>query len=273
MESHPAPAGTRLTRCVARMGPVPRSRCPRSIGGGDITASGLISRPAAVSRFLSNLCAGGSSALAAGQEERPAGLLCGAAAPACLALVSPGSGTPKIPARASRGAPSSPHHASLGMPVAGPFPACATRNTNRSQRNHCAGAAGTPRCPSSLTLPHTGGQELSHSPVLGAEQCQGRSLCHHHPGHFGPHPGLRCHPAFPGLPARLWVLRQQLLTPTQGWLKITPGRAAAWILRRNIRGMPGMRDEAPSRRGRVFTPAPRGLGCQWALPHQGSTQG
>lgn len=34
MESHPAPAGARSTRCVARMGPVPRSRCPRSIRAG-----------------------------------------------------------------------------------------------------------------------------------------------------------------------------------------------------------------------------------------------
>lgn len=50
-----------------------------------------------------SLRAGGSSALAAGQEERPAGRLCGAAAPACLALASPGSGPPKTPARAPGG--------------------------------------------------------------------------------------------------------------------------------------------------------------------------
>lgn len=99
MESHPAPAGARLTRCVARMGPCHAPAAPDPSGAADITASGLISRPAAASRFLSNLCAGGSSVLAAGQEERPAGLLCGAAAPACLALISPGEG-PKIPARA-----------------------------------------------------------------------------------------------------------------------------------------------------------------------------
>lgn len=189
--SHILPqAGARWTRCVARMGPVPRSRCPRSIRGGDITASGLISRPAAVSRFLSNLCARSragrapSWALVWGRSPRVSG---------------PRLTTPRAP-KSQRGPPGS------SEPPSGSLSCLCHGKPKSFPKESPQGAP--PALPVSYWEP-------------GALLQPGRSLCHHHPGHFGPHPGLRCHPAF------RQALRQQLLTPTQGWLKITPRQSCS----------------------------------------------
>lgn len=140
MESHPAPAGARLTRRVARTGPCHAPAAPHPSGAADITASGLISRPAAASRFLSNLCARGRAGKA------PSWALVQSRSPRVSGPRPSGSWATKIPARAPGGlrAPRTLpapclHHPSLGMPVVGPFPVCATGNpgmAHRSQRNH-----------------------------------------------------------------------------------------------------------------------------------------
>lgn len=88
--------------CVGRTrGPIPCSPCPPSIGGlADVTASGLISRPAAASRFLSNLCMVGRLLSARGQAGKAIqlGSRAGLQPPVCLAVTPLGCGSPVPPA-------------------------------------------------------------------------------------------------------------------------------------------------------------------------------
>lgn len=105
MESHPAPAGARLTRRVARTGPCHAPAAPHPSGAADITASGLISRPAAASRFLSNLCARGRAGKA------PSWALVRSRSPRVSGPRLSGSWATKIPARAPGGLRGPPHPA------------------------------------------------------------------------------------------------------------------------------------------------------------------
>lgn len=83
-------------------GPCHAPAAPDPSGAADITASGLISRPAAASRFLSNLCAGKapSWALVRGRSPRVSG-----SRPTGLWATR----SPKNPSEGPRGAPSPLH--------------------------------------------------------------------------------------------------------------------------------------------------------------------
>lgn len=94
-----------------------------------------------------------------------------------------------------------------------------------------------------------------------------------HPVPLSPRPfGAAFCAGYQGLPPSLLELRQQLLTPTEGWLKITensPKMSPQQKLQPGYgRETPGEQGEAATTRGGLRLSALRGLGA-----HQGSTQG
>lgn len=111
--------------------------------------------------------------------------------------------------------------------------------------------------------PGTGCGSLSPPPLLSSP-C---TRCHRHPGHLGQHHGLGTRD-----PPSLLALRQQLLTPTEGWLEITENSLKMPPQQKVQPGYgretPGEQGEATTMRGGLRLSALRGLGA-----HRGSTQG
>ena len=144
-------------------GAMPCSPCPPSIGApADITASGLISHPAAASRFLSNLCAAGQLLSARGQAGKAVqlGFHVGLQPPRVWPSPHWAAGHPLPQHPGGSGPPipclPPPSLRCSGMPAHVPLPVYATGNpavAHHSVRNHHAAAPGTPRGPGSPASP------------------------------------------------------------------------------------------------------------------------
>lgn len=178
----------------------------------DVTASGLISGAAQLPvSFPISALWGGSSLLGARQEEPSVQLGSGVELQPpwlCPSLCWPvAHPLPQCPSEDTRGAPVPlqpacpfPRSALGGAGTRPPSSLCLRKaNTGTS----CWGSS-TPRAPPPQlhgfhTIPcqgDAGGQELCYSPLPDGDQCplsSPHTRCHHCPGHFGQHPGLRCH--------------------------------------------------------------------------------